>query len=166
VRTLTRSLGVAATTTALLAGGLAVSPAASADDDDREGTTFVAPSETTRSVLLGVVRPAALTKRGAAFPITEVEGSRIEHVGGLRLKELDDRTRATSITIRNFVIDTRRGTVSAAVQGAGRAVVFTLGSGGTLLFTEAASKAITGGSSLTGTSAGVATVELDRDDDD
>lgn len=156
--TLPRVVATAATGLAVLAAGVAAPVGAAATE--RRGTTTVAPSETTRSVLQAVLKPARLDASGAVFPVTNARGGRVSHVGGLQLAESNAATPATSLTLRNFIVDTRAGTVSAIVDDTSRATVFTLASGGTLLFTQAASRALTGGDGLTGVSAGTATVRL------
>ncbi|MGZ6804553.1 MAG: hypothetical protein ACXVFU_16025 [Nocardioidaceae bacterium] len=124
-----------------------------------KGTTTVAPSAITASVLEGLTGPAQLTSAGAVFGIVGRTGtSVIKHVGGLQLAELDPATPATSLTLSNFWIDTASGTVSAIVDDTTRATVFKVGAGGVLTFTDAASKAITGTGALTGAVAGTATV--------
>lgn len=153
--TLTRFLlvtGATASTLALVAGPADAAPRS-------KGTTTVAPSTLTASVLQGLTGPAQLTGAGAVFGITGKAGAPvIKHVGGLRIAELDPATAATSLTLSNFWIDTTTGTVSALVNDAARATVFAVGSGGVLTFTEAASQAVTGTSALTGAVAGTATV--------
>ena len=157
MRTLPRVLAVVATATALVGAGATSAVAA----PDKKGTTTVAPSALTGSVLQGLTGPARLTDAGAVFGIVgNPKSGVIKHVGGLTVAELDPATAATSVTLSNFWIDTTAGTVSAIVDGGGRADVFLVGAGGTLTFTAAASAAISGGGSLTGAVAGVATVAL------
>lgn len=153
--TLTRLLlatGAAAAALTLTAAPATAAPAS-------KGTTTVAPSALTASVLEGLTGPARLTGAGAVFGIVGRTGTTvIKHVGGLRLAELDPATAATSLTLSNFWIDTATGTVSALVNDTTRATVFAVGSGGVLTFTDAASQAVTGTSALTGAVAGTATV--------
>jgi hypothetical protein len=157
VRTLPRVLAVAATSTALVTGAATSALAAPMS----KGTTTVAPSALTGSVLLGLTGPARLSDAGAVFGIVgNTKNGVIKHVGGLTVKELDPSTAATSVTLSNFWVDTNNATVSAIVNDGARAVVFTLGGDGTLSFTAAASQAVAGNGSLTGLSAGVATVAL------
>lgn len=152
--TLTRFVVVTAAASAL---SLVASPASAAPAT--KGTTTVAPSAVTASVLEGLTGPARLTSAGAVFGIVGRTGtSVIKHVGGLQLAELDPATPATTLTLSNFWIDTAAGTVSAIVDDTTRATVFRVGAGGVLTFTEAASEAITGTSGLTGAVAGTATV--------
>ena len=151
---LTATAGLAVAVLALSGGTASAAPRA-------KGTTTVAPSAVTASVLQGLTGPASLTSAGAVFGVTGNPGSGvIKHVGGLRLAELDPATPATSLTLSNFWIDTRSATVSALVDDSVRAVVFTVGSDGTLRFTDAASQAVTGSGALTGVVAGTATVAL------
>lgn len=154
------------TARALVVAGLAVTlvpmTVAPADAAPRhKGTTTVAPSALTASVLQGLTGPAALTAEGAVFGI--VGGSRdgvVKHVGGLRVAELDPSTAATSLELSNFWIDTRTSTVSAIVNDGMRATVFDVGAGGVLTFTATASAAVTGSpTAITGLVAGVATVQ-------
>lgn len=145
-----------------LAAALVPATVAPADAAPRQkGTTTVAPSALTASVLQGLTGPAALTTDGAVFGI--VGGSRdgvIKHVGGLRVAELDPSTIATSLELSNFWIDTRSGTVSAIVNDTLRASVFDVGAGGVLTFTATASAAVTGSpTAIAGLAAGVATVQ-------
>jgi hypothetical protein len=157
VRTLPRVLAVAATATALLASGATSALAA----PDKKGTTTVAPSAVTASVLQGLTGPARLTDAGAVFGIVgNAKKGVIKHVGGLTVAELDPATAATSVNLSNFWIDTTTGTVSAVVDGGARADVFAVGAGGALTFTAIASQAVTGSDALTGAAAGVATVDL------
>lgn len=155
MRSLPRVLAVVVTAAALVGAGAAAAAAA----PTKKGTTTVAPSALTASVLQGLTGPAQLTGAGAVFGI--VGGSKdgvIKHVGGLTIAELDPATSATSITLSNFWIDTTTGTVSALVDDGMRADVFLVGAGGTLTFTAGASAAVTGGGGLTGLVAGTATV--------
>ena len=156
--TLTRlaaTTGVVILTAALGTGTASAAPRA-------KGTTTVAPSPLTASVLQGLTGPATLTSAGAVFGITGNPTSGvIKHVGGITVADLDPTTPATSLTLSNFWIDTRSGVVTALVDDAVRAPVFTVGQDGTLTFTEAASKAVTGSSSaIAGAVAGTATVAL------
>lgn len=152
-----RALTVATALTT--AAGLGVGTASAAPR--AKGTTTVAPSAVTASVLQGLTGPASLTSAGAVFGVVGNPSSGvIKHVGGLRIAELDPSTPATSLTLSNFWIDTKAGTVSALVDDSVRAVVFTVGQDGTLTFTDAASRAVTGTSALTGAVAGTATVAL------
>jgi hypothetical protein len=156
MRTLPRVVTAAATTAALVA---AVAPAAVAAPQ-KKGTTTVAPSAVTASVLQGLTGPARLTGAGAVFGIVgNAKDGVIKHVGGLTVAELDPATAATSVTLSNLWIDTSTATVSAIVDGGARATVFAVGADGTLTFTGTASAAITGGAALTGEVAGVATVD-------
>ena len=144
-------------TAALSAVALSATAASAAPRS--KGTTTVAPSAVTASVLQGLTGPAALTSAGAVFGIVGQPGSGvIKHVGGLQVAELNPTTAATSLTLSNFWIDTRTGTVSALVNDSVRAVVFNVGAGGVLTFTNAASEAVTGSEALTGVVAGTATV--------
>lgn len=160
MRTLPRVLALtvtaAATATALVTAGAGSAAAA----PTKKGATTVAPSSTTAGVLLGLTGPARLTDAGAVFGIVGgTKGGVVKHVGGLTVAELDPSTPATSVTLSNFWIDTTAGTVSALVDGGARAVVFTVGTGGSLSFTATASAAIAGNGSLTGALAGTATVD-------
>jgi hypothetical protein len=153
------------TARALVVAGLAAAlvPAMTAPADAaprQKGTTTVAPSPLTASVLQGLTGPAALTADGAVFGI--VGGSRdgvVKHVGGIVVAELNAATPATSLELSNFWIDTRSATVSAIVNDSVRAPVFAVGAGGVLTFTETASAAVTGSpTAIAGLVAGVATV--------
>jgi hypothetical protein len=153
-RALNRVLLVTAAATALTA---VAGPADAAPRS--KGTTTVAPSALTLSVLQGLTGPAQLTSSGAVFGITGRSGDAvIKHVGGLRLAELDPTTAATSLTLSNFWIDTTRHTVSALVDDGSRATVFAVDGAGVLTFTDAASHAVTGSGAITGQVAGTATV--------
>ena len=157
LRTLTRTatvVGVGVASLALTAGSASAAPSA-------KGTTTVAPSALTGSVLLGLTGPADLTSAGAVFGVVGNPSSGvIKHVGGIRVAELDASTPASSLTLSSFWIDTTAGTVSALVNDTVRATVFRVGAGGVLTFTEAASRAVTGTTALTGAVAGTATVAL------
>lgn len=145
-------------TVVTVAVAVAAAPASAAPRS--KGTTTVAPSALTASVLQGLTGPAQLTGAGAVFGITGKPGAPvIKHVGGLRIAELDPTTKATSLTLSNLWIDTTTGTVSALVNDSVRATVFTVGAVGALTYTEAASRAVTGTGALTGALAGTATVE-------
>ena len=155
MRTVNRAVVVG--TAALSAVTLSATAASAAPRS--KGTTTVAPSAVTASVLQGLTGPAALTSAGAVFGIVGQPGSGvIKHVGGLRVAELNPNTAATSLTLSNFWIDTKAGTVSALVNDAVRAVVFNVGAGGVLTFSNVASEAVTGSEALTGAVAGTATV--------
>lgn len=161
MRTLPRVLSAAAASTAAATALLGVGAPAALAAPTSKGTTTVAPSALTASVLEGVTGPAQLTAAGAVFGIVGNPGKGvIKHVGGVTVKELDPATPATSLTLSNFWIDPAAGTVSAVVDDGARAVVFTVGAGGALSFTATASRAISGGTTLTGLSAGTATVAL------
>jgi hypothetical protein len=156
-----RTLSRAATVTVVTATALAAASTAASAAPRSKGTTTVAPSAVTASVLQGLTGPADLTDKGAVFGVTGNPSSGvIKHVGGLQLAELDPATAATSLTLSNFWIDTTTSTVSALVNDTVRATVFAVGPGGVLTFTEAASRAVTGSTALTGAVAGTATVAL------
>jgi hypothetical protein len=161
VRTLSRVLSVAAASTAAATALVGTGASAALAAPTHKGTTTVAPSAVTASVLEGVTGPAQLTAAGAVFGIVgnPAKGV-IKHVGGITVQELDPTTPATSLTLSNFWIDPAAGTVSAVVDDGARVVVFTVGAGGALSFTATASQAITGGTALAGASAGTATVAL------
>lgn len=155
MRTVNRAVVVG--TAALSAVALSTTAASAAPSS--KGTTTVAPSALTGSVLQGLTGPASLTSAGAVFGIVgQPSNGVIKHVGGLRVAELNPNTAATSLTLSNFWIDTKNGTVSALVNDAVRAVVFNVGAGGVLTFTNVASEAVAGSEDLTGKVAGTATV--------
>ena len=152
---------------ALMVVALAV-PAFAAPSN--KGTTYVAPSDVTLSVLEGVTAPASLGDMGAAFGITGKPAAKgfnegvIKHVGGLEIGST-----LGVIEIRNFWIDTNDGTVSAEVADLGRFDLFNLASAedmegcdvtATLLFNGFASSAIVGSDAIQGASAGTACVDL------
>jgi hypothetical protein len=157
LRTLSRAATVVATVTTALTAVSGVAAAA----PQSKGATTVTPSSLTSSVLQGLTGPASLSSTGAVFGITGNPSSGvIKHVGGLRLAELNPATPATSLTLSNLWIDAAKGTVSALVDDGARVTVLTVGSGGVLSFTDAASRAVTGTSALTGAVAGTATIAL------
>jgi len=138
----------------------------------QKGTTYVAPSEVTDTVLQGVTAPASLDEvLGAGFGITGKPAAKgfnagvIKHVGGLEIGST-----LGVIEIRNFWIDTNDGTVSAEVADLGRFDLFDLADvatdvgecevTATLLFNEFASSAIVGSDAIEGSSAGTACVDL------
>jgi hypothetical protein len=152
---------------ALMVVALAV-PAFAAPSN--KGTTYVAPSDVTISVLQGVTAPASLGDMGAAFGITGKPAAKgfnegvIKHVGGLEIGST-----LGVIEIRNFWIDTNDGTVSAEVADLGRYDLFNLASApamegcevtATLLFNDFASSAIVGSGAIQGLAAGTACVDL------
>lgn len=152
---------------ALMVVALAV-PAFAAPSN--KGTTYVAPSDVTISVLQGVTAPASLGDMGAAFGITGKPAAKgfnegvIKHVGGLEIGST-----LGVIEIRNFWIDTNDGTVSAEVADLGRFDLFDLAGAdpmegcdvtATLLFNGFASGAIVGSDAIEGLSAGTACVDL------
>jgi hypothetical protein len=152
---------------ALMVVALAV-PAFAAPSN--KGTTYVAPSDVTISVLQGVTAPASLGDMGAAFGITGKPAAKgfnegvIKHVGGLEIGST-----LGVIEIRNFWIDTNDGTVSAEVADLGRFDLFNLAPApamagcdvtATLLFNGFASSAIVGSDGIEGLSAGTACVDL------
>ena len=153
---------------ALMVVALAV-PAFAAPSN--KGTTYVAPSDVTISVLQGVTAPASLGDMGAAFGITGKPAAKgfnegvIKHVGGLEIGST-----LGVIEIRNFWIDTNDGTVSAEVADLGRFDLFNLDNvqtdvgdcdvTATLLFNGFASSAIVGSDGIEGLSAGTACVDL------
>ena len=137
----------------------------------QKGTTYVAPSELTLSVLEDVTAPASLGDMGAAFGITGKPAAKgfnkgvIKHVGGLEIGST-----LGVIEIRNFWIDTNNGTVSAEVADLSRFDLFNLAGvatdvgdcevTATLEFNDFASAAIVGDLSIVGLSAGTACVDL------
>ena len=156
-----RHLARAVTATTVVVATAALGCGTASAAPSAKGTTTVAPSALTTSVLQGLTGPATLTSAGAVFGVTGNPSSGvIKHVGGIRIAELNPATAATSLTLSNFWIDTKTGVVSALVNDAVRAPVFTVGAGGALSFTEAASQAVTGTAALAGASAGTATVAL------
>ena len=148
---------------ALLVVAMAV-PALAAPKN--KGTTYVAPSAITGSVLQGVTSPGSLGNMGAGFGIVgNMNKGIIKHVGGLEIT-----TTLGDVEIRNFWINTNNGTVSAyVVELDTRVTLFDLsgvsvdGNGdisATLLFNDTASNVIVGSSAITGDSAGSAFVDL------
>lgn len=148
---------------ALLAVAVAV-PALGAPQ--KKGTTYVAPSATTVSVLQGVTAPGSLGAMGAGFGIVgNMNKGVIKHVGGLEIA-----TTLGDVEIRNFWIDTNTGTVSAyVVELDARVTLFDLADvsvdaagdvSATLLFNATASDVIVGSQAITGTPAGTALVDL------
>lgn len=131
-----------------------------------KGTTYVAPSAITGSVLQGVTSPGSLGSMGAGFGITgSMNKGIIKHVGGLEIT-----TTLGDVEIRNFWIDTNNGTVSAyVVELDARVTLFDLegvsvdGNGdisATLKFNSTASNVIVGSDAITGEVAATAKVDL------
>jgi hypothetical protein len=127
-----------------------------------KGTTTVAPSALTASVLAGVARPGSLGAGGASFGIVgNPKDGTIEHVGGLYVNGVGG-----TLELRNFTIRLADGAVSGIVNDAFRADLFTFdpadaGDGVvTLHFTSLASSAVVGSDAITGAVAGTATVNL------
>ena len=129
----------------------AVAPAAAAPAN--KGTTFIMPSDTTASVLVGVINPYTADGDYVGFGVTgnPADGT-IEHVGGLIVySPALDR----NLSLKNFTIDLDSGYITGLVPGIGRVPLFML-DGLTLRFTETASMALVGDASLAGESAGTA----------
>ena len=147
---------------ALLVVAMAV-PALAAPKN--KGTTYVAPSAITGSVLQGVTSPGSLGDMGAAFGIVgNMNKGIIKHVGGLEIT-----TTLGDVEIRNFWIDTNNGTVSAyVVELDARVTLFDLSGvsmddediNATLLFNSTASNVIVGSEAITGAVAATAKVDL------
>src|SRR5659263_341196 len=129
-----------------------------------KGTTFVAPSALTSSVLEGVAKPGSLGARGAGFGIVgNPSDGTIEHVGGLYVySPASDST----LELRNFTIRVADGRVSGIVNDAFRADLFSFdpadaGDGSvTLYFTGTASNAVVGSNAIAGAVAGTATIVM------
>lgn len=157
--------------TALATAGLlavaAAGPAGAAPSN--KGTTYVAPSALTASVLEGVARPGSLGSMGAAFGIVgNPNDGTIEHVGGLYVySPASDST----LELRNFTIDVRDldgngwGVVTGIVNDSFRAPLFSFDMDDaadgtvTLYFTSTASEAVLGSGAITGAIAGTATID-------
>ncbi|MEX1297183.1 MAG: hypothetical protein AB1Z67_13540 [Candidatus Limnocylindrales bacterium] len=161
---------VAATAAVALAAAAFTAPVA-AGGPNKKGTTFVAPSETTASVLQRVLKPGKLTKKGAAFRIVgNPSKGTIKHVGGLQVDGSAGILEDSTLKLRNFRIKVADGVVVGNVEGFGKAPLFTFDPEdatddlvATLFFTETASLAIvgvTGPDGIDGKEAGVATIKL------
>jgi hypothetical protein len=137
-----------------------------------KGTTYVAPSAITLSVLVGVTSPGSLGDLGAGFGIVGKPAAKgfndgvVKHVGGLEIT-----TTLGDLEIRDFWIDTNAETVSAYVPALdARADLFTLSGvyeggsdcevGATLLFNDFASAVIVGSDVISGAEAATACVDL------
>jgi hypothetical protein len=134
-----------------------------------KGTTYVAPSAITETVLVGPTSPWTDSAMGVGFGITGktfdlATQPVIKHVGGLEIQST-----LGVIEIRNFWIDAQAGTVSAeVVQLDARVVLFDLADvvidGGdisaTLKFNSVASNVIVGSDAITGATAATAVVDL------
>jgi hypothetical protein len=118
-----------------------------------KGTTFIAPSDITASVLVDVISPVTPDGDFVGFGVVgnPTDGT-IEHVGGLVVYSpaLDK-----NLKLKNFTIDLDSGYITALVPGIGRAPLFML-DGLTLRFTETASQVLLGNSDITGAVAGTA----------
>ena len=119
-----------------------------------KGTTFIAPSEITASVLVDVINPFTAGENGVGFGVVgnPTDGT-IEHVGGLVVYS---PAMDKELKLKNFTIDLDSGYITALVPGIGRAPLFML-DGLTLRFTETASQVLLGNSDITGAVAGTAT---------
>ena len=126
-------------------------PAAAAPEN--KGTTFIAPSEITASVLVDVINPFTAQDGYVGFGVVgnPTDGT-IEHVGGLVVYSpyLD-----TNLKLKNFTIDLTSGEITALVPSIGRAPLFML-DGLTLRFTETASMVLVGNNDIAGAEAGTA----------
>jgi len=164
-----KTTGFAATLAAagLVAAGFAA-PAMAAPSN--KGTTFVAPSALTLSVLEGVAKPGSLGAKGAGFGIVgKPNDGTIEHVGGLYVYS---PASMSTLELRNFTIDIRDldgdgdGVVTGIVNDSFRAPLFSFdmddaldGNPVTLYFTSTASEAVLGSGAITGAIAGTASIE-------
>ncbi len=161
-----KSAGIAALAAAgLMAAGVAAPSAAA---PAKKGTTYVAPSEATGSVLEGVLKPGSLGAMGAAFGIVgNPDKGIIKHVGGLAIDGSEGILEDSYLEIRNFWIDPAAGVVTGDVENLGRAPLFTLANvnvdgstiTATLEFTATAVAAV-GDAISVGDEAGDATVVL------
>ena len=137
---------------------------------DKKGTTTVAPSALTLSVLNKELRPARLTDDGAVFRIVgNPNKGPIKHVGGLEVDGSAGILGDSTLKLRNFRIKVADGVVVGNVEGFGKAELFTFDPAdaadleATLFFTETASLAIvgtTGADGIDGKEAGVASIDL------
>jgi hypothetical protein len=157
---------LAATAAVALAATAFAAPAAAGN---KKGTTFVAPSELTGTVLQGVLKPGKLVEgKGAAFRIVgNPKKGPIKHVGGLVVDGSAGILEDDDLKLRNFRIKVGKGVVVGNVEGFGKAKLFTFDPKdakddlqATLFFTETASLAIVGDDSIKGLEAGVATIDL------
>ncbi|MDX5319241.1 MAG: hypothetical protein LPK38_07855 [Actinomycetes bacterium] len=163
-----KTTGFAATLAAagLVAAGF-MGPASAAPSN--KGTTFVAPSELTVSVLQGVAKPGSLGDRGAGFGIVgNPKDGTIEHVGGLYVYSPASES---TLELRNFTIDVRDrdmdgwGVVTGIVNDSFRAPLFYFDMDDaadgtvTLFFTGTASGAVVGSDGIAGAVAGTATID-------
>ncbi len=155
---------LAAASMVALAAAAMTAPAAASPN--KKGTTYVAPSELTASVLGGVLRPGVLdAEKGAGFRIVgnPAKGP-IKHVGGLVVDGSAGILADDDLKLRNFRIGD--GIVTGNVEGFGPAPLFEFDPADaadlevTLHFTATASLAIVGDDSIEGLEAGVATIEL------
>jgi hypothetical protein len=159
---------VAATATVALAAAAFAAPAAAGPD--KKGTTTVAPSALTLSVLNKELKPAKLTADGAVFRIVgNPKKGPIKHVGGLEVDGSEGILEDSTLKLRNFRIKVADGVVVGNVEGFGKAELFTFDPAdaadltATLYFTETASLAIVGAAGpggIDGLEAGVATIDL------
>jgi hypothetical protein len=127
-----------------------------------KGTTTVAPSDVTVSVLKGVLKPGSLGDSGAMFGIVGNPSSGvIKHVGGLAVNGTAGILGDPYLELRNFWIDTNTSVVSGDVENFGRAPLFNVDlKTGVLTFTLTASLAIVGSDGIAGDVAGTATVNV------
>ena len=152
---LATTVAVGALAIAAIAAPVSAAPA-------NKGTTTVAPSALTGSVLAGVAKPGYLTSNGAVFGVVgnPADGT-IEHVGGLYVNGVGG-----TLELRNFTIRVTDGKVSGIVNDSFRADLFYFdpadaGDGVvTLRFTGTASSAVVGSDAIMGAVAGTATVSL------
>lgn len=127
-----------------------------------KGTTTVAPSDITVSVLKGVLKPGSAGSSGAVFGIVGNPSSGvIKHVGGLAVNGSAGILGDDYLELRNFWIDTNTSVVSGDVENFGRAPLFDVDlKTGVLTFTVTASLAIVGSDGIAGDVAGTATVNV------
>ena len=151
---------VAVLAAAMLMTALAV-PALAAPKN--KGTTFIVPSATTDSVLVGVAKPVTPMGDSVSFGVVgrPTDGT-IEHVGGI-VVDVVDGDPSTVLELRSFTIDLNTGVVSGIVNDGPRVPLFTLGAVGDgtavpLYFTSTASNAVLDSGAITGALAGTADI--------
>jgi hypothetical protein len=148
-----------ATTAVALVGAAALAVACAVPAQaapTRRGNTEIVPNATLASLLVSVDAPVtAGDVGGVEFGIVgNPRRGVVKHVGGITISTLS----GGELSLRNFWIDTRSGSVSAQVAGLGRLDLFEL-DGLTLELNATASGAIAGDASLVGVPVAVANID-------
>jgi hypothetical protein len=160
---------LAASAAVALAAAAITAPVAAGPN--KKGTTTIAPSGITLSVFQKVLKPGKLNTADTTLSFRIVgnpkkEGKPIKHVGGVQVNGEAGILNDDDLKLRNFRIKVSEGIVAGQVEGFGRAPLFSFDPADaadlevTLFFTDIASLAIVGDTSISGLEAGVASIDL------